>query len=156
MLTKENIADLVRPLANERGLELVEIQLQRGRRVLLIRVFVDRVGGVTMGDCADLNRQIRERLDGGPGIAEDHRVEVSSAGMQRPIWTREHFERFCGEKAVIELREPREGHVRFTGRIAAVAGESVVLQLEDGDRIELQVADLVAAHVDLDPWKQRS
>ncbi|MBD3236502.1 MAG: ribosome maturation factor RimP [Candidatus Eisenbacteria bacterium] len=153
MLTRETIADLVRPLAEDRGLELVDIALVRGRRSLVIRIFLDRIGGVTVDDCADLNRQLRDVLDQDPGLTANYRLEVSSAGMRRPIWTGAHFRRFRGEKAVIELREPREGRIRYRGRIAAAAGDRVALELDEGGRIELGLDELVSGHVDLDPWK---
>jgi len=155
MLSKEDMVALVEPMLAGSGTELVLVQVVPGQHQTRIRVFIDRIGGVSIEDCAQLSRQIARRLDASPDGAGEYRLEVSSAGMNRPIWTLEHFRRFCGEKVHGEWREPREGCARFSGTIAAVNGEQVEVRTAEGELLTLRVGELAAARVELDPWKGR-
>ena len=155
MVTKDEVTALIRSLLEGSGTELVQVQLSRGRKHVQIRVFIDRPDGVTVADCAELSHAISRKLEAGPEIGTEYRMEVSSAGMDRPIWSMEHFRRFQGERVRFELMEPREGRVRFTGHIESVSGERVRFRTQQGEVIEVTEGDLAAANLELDPWKRR-
>lgn len=154
MLTKENIVEFLRPILAASGSELVDLSVTRGHHLVQIRIFVDREGGVSVEDCAELSRQIARRLDAGPAAGVEYRLEVSSPGMNRPVWSLAHFRRFRGERLHFELREPRDGRVRFGGRIEAVTDDHVQLRTDEGELFEVREEDLVSARLDLDPWKR--
>lgn len=139
-------------------MELVEVQVAPGRKRTL-RVFVDREGGVNVSDCAQLSRRISRRLDGLESSPGDYVLEVSSAGMNRPIWTEAHFRRFTGERVQVEIKEPAQGRVHFQAVIERVEGEKVCLRLQEKDAdpetLELSIDNIVTARLDLDPWKGR-
>jgi ribosome maturation factor RimP len=156
MITKDEATALIRSLLEGSGIELVQVQLSRGRKHVQIRVFIDRADGVTVADCAKLSHAISRKLEAGPEIGTEYRMEVSSAGMDRPIWSMEHFRRFQGERVQFELVEPREGRVRFAGHIESVSGERVRFRTQQGELIEVTEGDLAAANLELDPWKKRS
>lgn len=154
MMTREAMAALVGPLLDERGLELVEMQLIPGRRPIL-RVFIDSAQGVDLADCAEVSRGIARKLDALEPQASEYALEVSSPGMDRPIWSLEHFRRFRGENLRFELKEPRGGRFRFEGRIDSVDGEVVRLRVQDGEALELTVDAIQSACLEMDPWKGR-
>jgi ribosome maturation factor RimP len=154
MIGLEELETLVAPLVEQEGLELVRIQLVRGHHQAQLRIFVDQERGVTVGDCARLSREIARRLDARPDLASAYGLEVSSAGMNRPIWTLEHFRRFQGEKLCFDLAEPRDGRVRFQGVIEAVAGDRIRLRVEGGPDLEVTADEIAAAHLELDPWRR--
>jgi ribosome maturation factor RimP len=155
MIGLEELETLVAPLVEQEGLELVRVQVVRGHHQAQLRIFVDQERGVSVGDCARLSRAIVHRLDERPDLATAYRLEVSSAGMNRPIWKLEHYRRFLGEKLCFDLIEPRDGRVRFHGRIEAVEGDRIRLGVEDGPELEVTAEELAAAHLELDPWRRR-
>jgi ribosome maturation factor RimP len=85
----------------------------------------------------------------------NYQIEVSSAGMKRKIWSAEHFRRFEGEKAKIDLKAPADPKV-WIGTIGATVGdESFVLVLDNGDKREICISDIDIARLRMDPWKPR-
>ena len=152
MMTRDAIAQLIRELVEERGLELVEFQNVAGRRRAL-RIFIDGPQGVTVRDCAETSRQIARRLDAEDNMAGDYMLEVSSPGMNRPIHTPEHYRRFQGERLRVELKKPRDGRVSFEGRIESAEWDVVKIEMQDGKLLELTVDQIQAARLDRDPWK---
>ncbi|MCK4306141.1 MAG: ribosome maturation factor RimP [Candidatus Eisenbacteria sp.] len=153
MMTREELAALVGPMLEERGMELVEVQSIPGRKRKL-RVFVDSAGGVNVGNCAEISREIARKLDALPAFG-NFVLEVSSPGMNRPIWSLEHFRRFLGERLYFETKEPRNGQIRFNGWIESVEGDVIRLRVENGGVLELSVDAIRGAHLDIDPWKGR-
>jgi ribosome maturation factor RimP len=129
------------------GFELVDTQV--ANRGGLVRVFIDRPGGVTVDDCADVSRHLT-RLFAVEGIEYD-RLEVSSPGLDRPLRKRADFERFAGQKVDIRMRvADASGRRRFVGLLRSVDdstatvevdGRSIALELDGMDRARL-VPDL--------------
>ncbi len=158
MMTREELVALIRLEVEPGGTELVDVQIVPGKRRTL-RVFVDREGGVSIGDCAELSRGIGRRLDRLEEDPGNYILEVSSAGMNRPIWSLDHFRRFKGEPVTITLAEPSGEASHLTGVIEGVAGERVQVRVpseHSGDEVlDLALSEIASARLDLDPWKGR-
>ena len=153
-MLREKVADLVEALLRNRDLELVEIQLVPGRRQI-VRLFVDRQGGVSVADCAELSRQISRKLETEPVVPGNYVLEVSSPGMNRTIWSLEHFRRFRGEPVRIQLREPQGGRRHFGGKIDSVEEDIVHIRLAEDEFLDVAVDQIETARLDMDPWKAR-
>ena len=97
MLIKETLIDLVVPILQRRGVELVELALSGGGRRQLVRVFVDRTDGITVDECAAISREIADVFDTRDPIAGTYVLEVSSPGLTRPLKTDRDFERVVGK-----------------------------------------------------------
>ena len=97
MLIKETLIDLVVPILQRRGVELVELALSGGGRRQLVRVFVDRTDGITVDECAVISREIADVFDTRDPIAGTYVLEVSSPGLTRPLKTDRDFERVVGK-----------------------------------------------------------
>lgn len=97
MLIKETLIDLVVPLLQRRGVELVELALSGGGGRQLVRVFVDRTDGITVDECAAISREIADVFDTRDPIAGTYVLEVSSPGLTRPLKTDRDFERVVGK-----------------------------------------------------------
>ncbi|MFN0315217.1 MAG: ribosome maturation factor RimP [Burkholderiales bacterium] len=124
------------------GFELVDVELPgRGR---LIRLFIDRSGGITVDDCAFVSHHL-SRVLAVENIDYD-RLEVSSPGLDRPLKSLRDFERFAGQQAELKLRLPLNGRKRFVGTLKGVADQAVLLEVE-GALLPLQVADLDKARL---------
>lgn len=137
------LAEVLESTVHGMGYELVDMQVsQRGR---LVRIFVDKSGGVTVDDCAGVSRQL-SRVLAVEGI-DYERLEVSSPGLDRPLRGEGDFARFAGQRADVRMRLPDEtGRRRFVGRVRGVAqgvvtleidGQAVVLQLDAMERARL-------------------
>jgi ribosome maturation factor RimP len=98
----------------------------------VLRVFIDRTGGVTVDDCARISRQLSDWLDVGVEDVGPYSLEVSSPGPERPLGKISDFERFLGRKARISITPPRQGRKNFTGFLIGVTGGVVSLETADG------------------------
>lgn len=123
--------DIVTSAVSALGYELVGCELQAGRSSSILRVYVDSADGVGSDDCAKISRQISAVLDVEDPIAGRYHLEVSSPGLERPLYTEGHYQRFVGRKLTFRLRVPREGQRRFEGVIVAAEGGQVTLQVND-------------------------
>ena len=138
------IGKAIAPAIEALGLELWGIvQIRQGRSVTL-RVYIDCMSGVTVGDCARVSRQVSAILDVEEPIQGEYTLEVSSPGIDRPLFTLQQFERYLAHEVNVRLRVPVEGRRRIRGVIDKVLADKVVLQV-DGEAYEMLHADIERA-----------
>ncbi len=125
------------------GLGYEFVDFERAGRGLL-RVFIDKAGGIGVEDCVAVSNQLT-RLFAVEGIDYD-RLEVSSPGLDRPLKREADFERFAGRDVKLRLRVPRAGQRNFVGRIVSIADGKLVLDV-DGTAIEVEVAGIDRANL---------
>ncbi|MBU2489368.1 MAG: ribosome maturation factor RimP [Proteobacteria bacterium] len=132
----ETLTSLLEPVLTIEGLELVlaEFKNEPGGRVL--RLYVDRPGGVTVADCTAVTRYAGDLLYVHLTDAGKFRLEVTSPGADRPLTKIEHFSRFTGCRAVVRINEPLSGRKKFTGVIQG-AGEDAVTLMVDGQQVDI-------------------
>ena len=125
------------------GYELVDVQASNGGR--LLRLFIDKPGGVTLDDCAAISRHL-SRVLAVEGI-DYERLEVSSPGLDRPLRKEADFARFSGHKAEIRMRTPdASGRRKFVGVLRGAAAGSVSMELE-GHMVALAIDDVDKARL---------
>jgi ribosome maturation factor RimP len=142
---KERLFALLEPALAAMGFELADIDAHVGRRGLL-RLYIDRQGGVTVDDCQRVSQQVGALLDVEDPLPGSYVLEVSSPGFDRRLRTLAHFERFSGEQARVELRDARDGRRNFTGRLAGVEGSEVLLEV-DGELTRLPFGEIAMARL---------
>jgi ribosome maturation factor RimP len=143
---KERLIAILEPALAAMGFELADIDAHLGRRGLL-RLYIDRAGGVTVDDCQRVSEQIGALLDVEDPLPGSYVLEVSSPGFDRRLRTLAHFERFNGEQARVELRDARDdGRRKFTGRLVGVEGSVVLLEV-DGEVARLPFSDIAVARL---------
>ena len=129
----------VEPAVTGMGYELVDVQSSNGGRML--RVFIDKPGGITVEDCAAVSRQLSHLL---PVEGVDfERLEVSSPGLDRPLRKAGDFSRFAGQKAEVRMRTPdATGRRKFVGVLRGAADGQVMVEVApaDGGKEKQQVA----------------
>ena len=112
----------------------------------VIRVYIDKEGGVSLDDCGKVSAQMSAVLDVEDPIAGKYNLEVSSPGSDRPLYTLEHFTRFVGHNVAIHLRDLKDGRKNFKGKLISVTDNIISIDI-DGEVFELnfdmiELADL--------------
>ena len=134
-------ADWLERTLGSLGYELVDLELSRGG---LVRVFIDKPGGITVEDCAKVSHHLT-RVFAVEGF-DYERLEVSSPGLDRPLKRIEDFARFAGRDATVKLLLPRDGRRRIEGRIEGVEGGLVHIEVE-GKRWSVAMTDIDRARL---------
>lgn len=126
------------------GIELVDVQ-SSGRGARLLRIFIDREGGVDVEACSAVSAAIKRELDGWGPFAGQYTLEVSSPGLERALTRPEHFQRFLDRKAKVRLARSLDGKRRLIGRIVDADDERAILEEEDGTKTEFWYGDVSRA-----------
>jgi ribosome maturation factor RimP len=133
-----SLEKVVEPAVSGLGYELVDVQASNGGR--LLRLFIDKPGGINVDDCAAVSRHLT-RVLAVEGI-EYERLEVSSPGLDRPLRKGADFVRFAGQKAEVRMRTPdATGRRKFVGVLRGETDGRVEIEL-DGQTVALDLADL--------------
>ncbi len=132
MATKqETLQGLIAPVVESLECEYWGMEyLSQGRHTTL-RIFIEREAGVMLEDCEKVSRQISAVLDVEDPISGEYTLEVSSPGVDRPLFTLDHYKRFTGQKAELRLRIPFDGRRKFSGIISGVEADEVILQVDN-------------------------
>lgn len=145
-----DIAALLSPAVESLGLELLGVEYLPSPGGAVVRLYIDRPGGdgagVGIDDCEAASREVSAVLDVEDPISGNYTLEVSSPGVDRPLFTLAHFERFLGEQAKVGLKLPQDGRRRLQGRIAAV-GEGTVTFEVDGQPLTVVVDNIDKARL---------
>ncbi len=132
----KKIEDVVQPLCQAENFELVHLEYVNSHRENIVRVFLDRPGGITLDDCVYVSRQLGDLIDVYIENMDSYRLEVSSPGPNRPLKKKEDFYRFKGERVKIEINELIENRKKFTGILETINDDSVVIAV-DGKKVEI-------------------
>jgi ribosome maturation factor RimP len=142
----EVIRNMVEPVLEALGLQLWGVEyLGQGRHTLL-RIYIEKEGGVNVEDCAEASRQISGLLDVEDPISVEYTLEVSSPGVDRMLFTLDQYRRYAGWQARIRLHESFEGRRNFHGRLGVMNGEDVVLLVGE-DKYEFPIELIEKANV---------
>ncbi len=132
---ERRICDLLEPSVTGLGYELVGVELEGSGEGSILRVFIDRDAGISVGDCEKASRQIGAVLDVEDPIPESYVLEVSSPGLDRPLLTADHFVRFAGHPVRLRTTEPMDGRRGWKGRLVGCREGNVVVREGDEERI---------------------
>ena len=150
MKAPERVTKLLQPVVEGLGYELVGVEYQPGRRQGTLRLYIDHPEGIDVDDCARVSHQVSGVLDVEAPIAGEYLLEVSSPGLDRPIFKTEDYARFAGEMIRIRLRGLFEGRRRLHGRLLGLRDGQVRID-EQGEEIAVPVAEIDRAHLELEP-----
>jgi ribosome maturation factor RimP len=142
----ERLNQLIEQVVEPMGYELVGVEYRRGGDSGLLRVYIDQDSGILVDDCAAVSRQLSAMLDVEDPLTEAYQLEVSSPGMDRPLFVKEHFERFAGSKVRIKLRMKLNGRRKFEGVLKGVQEEDVMLEM-DGEMEQLPLDQIDTARL---------
>ncbi|MBR9979852.1 MAG: ribosome maturation factor RimP [Desulfatitalea sp.] len=142
----ERVWQLAEPLCRDEGMELVHVAFHREPAGRILRLYLDKPGGVTLDDCATISRQLGDLLDVALETQGAYRLEVSSPGERRPLGRVSDFERFRGHRAQVRISRPINGRKNFTGTLEGARGSSIQMVV-DNQVVDIVFADIVKAHL---------
>ncbi|MFV0293283.1 MAG: ribosome maturation factor RimP [Paracoccus sp. (in: a-proteobacteria)] len=130
------LAEIITPVIQDMGFELVRVRLQGGKTATL-QIMADRPeGGINVDDCAEISTVVSATLDVEDPIEDKYMLEVSSPGIDRPLTRIKDFATFEGYDAKLETSQQIDGRKRFTGVLAGVEGEDILINIEVGGEIQ--------------------
>ena len=132
---EQKLQDLLQGSVEDLGCELWGIECQRIGRYLTVRLFIDKEGGVTVEDCADVSRQVSAVLDVEDPIADKYNLEVSSPGLDRPLFTLAQYTRYVGQEIVVHLRIPVADRRKWQGELAKIENDMITLIVDKQEQI---------------------
>jgi ribosome maturation factor RimP len=146
MTQERDLSGIINPELEMMGFECVKLEVVGSPRSPIVRLYIDKPGGVTVGECARVSRAIGlvlEREDPFPGR---YLLEVSSPGNNRPLTTEEHYQRFAGSEARVAVERGDEGRITYTGRIRSCINGDLTLETDGGD-VVVALREIVRAHL---------
>ena len=145
-LSSVKLTNLLQPLVEDLGYEFVGLEHSSNPKNPVLVVYIDQPGGIAVEDCERVSREVAALLDVEDPIPGHYTLEVSSPGLDRPLFTLEQFERFRGEVAQVSLFAPLEGRRRFKGPILGTKDGKVQLD-QDGAAVELELGNIAKARL---------
>jgi ribosome maturation factor RimP len=150
---KDRLQNLLEPLAEGQGLELVDLELHRARRGrTTLRIFLDRPGGVTLDEITRFSRVAGELLDVHDLIPESYNLEVSSPGLTRELKKPRDYERYAGRLVRLTTRSPINGRQVHVGILRGLEADTVTLE-EEGRTWSIPLGEIARARLDIDMKK---
>jgi len=155
-LKTQQLEELLEPVVSSMDYELVGLEFISQGRHSILRVYIDTEQGVSVDDCAKVSRQLGAVLDVEDPIASEYSLEISSPGLNRPLFKIAHYAQFIGEQLKFKTNRPQldNGQRKFKGTICAVEDKRIVFEIEDKKEdmmLTIAFADIESAHL---VWKE--
>ena len=142
----DRVWSIAEPLCLDEGLELVFIEFRREPQGRVLRLYIDKQGGVTLDDCALVSQQLGDILDVTLEDVGPYSLEVSSPGVNRPIGRPEHYNRFKGQRIRIKTHQPLDGRKNFRGVLRGINDGIVAVQC-DNEEIHIPLEEISIARL---------
>jgi ribosome maturation factor RimP len=146
----ERVREIAEQAAIDHGIELVHAEVAGPEGSPVVRLFIDKPGGVTHDDCSKISHQVSTVLDVEDFIHSAYVLEVSSPGIERGLYKRADYERFVGSIAKIKARSPIKGQRNFRGRILGISNDNVIVEDRTSGPVELPLDGIVKANLEAD------
>ena len=131
MSKNSQLTELIAPVVESMGFTFWGLEfMPQGKRSML-RIFIDHADGINVDHCAQVSRQVSAVMDVEDPIAQEYTLEVSSPGMDRPLFTLEQFQQYANHIVELRLRMPFDGRRKFKGQLIGIEQEDVVLVVDD-------------------------
>lgn len=142
------LRELIEPAVHALGLDLWGLEYLSHGKDVIVRIYIDNEKGIDVDDCASVSRQVGSIFDVEDPIRGEYTLEVSSPGMDRPLFKLDQYRGFVGEQVKVRLRTAFEGRRNFTGQLVGIEGEDVVVVVEDHEFLlpfeQIDKANIVA------------
>ena len=133
---EHKLTEMLRPAVEEVGVELLGIEFVSAGKHSILRLFIDHENGIDVDNCAEVSRQVGALLDVEDPISTEYNLEVSSPGLDRPLFSLAHYQAVIGETVNIRLSLPLNGRRKFKGILNAVENDVLIVTV-DNEEYEL-------------------
>ena len=145
-MSVQKLNELLQPLVEDLGFEFVGLEYNSNTKHSLLRVYINHENGVGIEDCETVSRETAALLDVKDLIRSHYNLEVSSPGLDRPLFTAAHYKEFTGYPVQITLFAPQDGRRRFSGPILSADESSVNIE-QDGSGVTLDFGNIAKARL---------
>src|SRR5690625_1490401 len=146
---ERSLMELLEPAVAGMGCELVGIVYRGNPKSALLRLYIDKPGGVGLDDCTRVSNHVSGVLDVEDPISTKYTLEVSSPGLDRPVFKPSDYDRFIGEQVRLRLQPPLDGRRRLAGELRGLRGDEVVIE-ENGIEINVPLSQIDRANLELE------
>ena len=143
-MSVQKLNELLQPLVEDLGYEFVGLEYNPNPKHSVLRIFINREDGVGIEDCEMVSREVAALLDVKDPIRSQYNLEVSSPGLDRPLFTPAHYAEFTGCEAQVTLFAPQDGRRKFKGRILGADEDGVRIE-QDGLEVTLDFGNIAKA-----------
>ena len=143
---EDKLTEMLEPGVEALGYELVGVEFVRAGKHSILRVFIDHENGVTVDDCAEVSYQASAILDVEDPITTEYNLEVSSPGMDRPLFKARHYEQAVGEVIQARWTVPMDNRRNFKGKLLSCENGMINIEV-DGQQFQLAVANIEKANI---------
>jgi len=143
-LSTEKLENLLEPSVLDLGYDLVEVELVKEHQKWILRVYIDKEGGVSLDDCEKVSRHLDHILDEHDPIPQSYVLEVSSPGAERPLSKKKDFVNFVGRKVLVRTYVKINGQKNFKGRLLGLEADQVVLEPVDSEKVMMIPLDKIS------------
>ena len=143
---RDTLYEVITPVIEGLGYELVGVEyLPQGKHSLL-RIYIDHESGITLDDCEKVSRQVSAVMDVEDPLTTQYNLEISSPGMERPLFFEEHYNRFAGHRVFVRMSFPVDGRRKFEGILKGVEAAEVLVEINE-ELFRLPLAQVEKAHL---------
>lgn len=143
---EQKLTDMLRPTVEETGKELLGVEFISAGNNSVLRLFIDHENGINVDDCAEVSRQVSAILDVEDPISSEYNLEVSSPGVDKPLFEMAHFKTVIGEIVNVKLSMPLNGRRKFKGTLVAIENDTLIVDV-DGSDYELAFSNIDKANL---------
>ncbi len=148
------VSGVAKKVADANAVELVNVETAGTKKDLVVRIFIDKEGGVTLEDCTIVSRGIEEFLDSEDVIPTRYVLEVSSPGIERELYSLADFVKFTGQLVKVKLKTEIDGQKTFIGEIAGVEGEKITIGDRTKGNVSFDYPEVTKANLKIDLSKE--
>jgi len=153
-LITEHVNKIATKVATAVGIELVHVEIAGTKRDVVVRIYIDKKGGVTIEDCSIVSRSVEEVLDSEDFIPSKYVLEVSSPGIERQLYSLNDFVKFAGHLAKVKTNTEIDGQKTFVGPITQVEGETITVDDRTKGIVSFAFSDVAKANLKIDLAKE--
>lgn len=144
---EQRLTEMLEPTVESLSFELLGVEFVRAGKHSTLRLFIDHADGINVDHCAEVSRQVSAILDVEDPISTEYNLEVSSPGLDRPLFKLSHFENVIGQDVTVKLNIPYEGRRNFKGPLVAVEDDGYVVVQVDAEQFALPIEMVAKANV---------
>ena len=141
---------IAEPIVSDEGMELVDVEYRRESKGWVLRLYLDKDGGVTLDDCTRISQEVGRSLDVEDFIQIPYTLEVSSPGLTRPLKTEKDFMKYRNSLIKVKTLDPIQNRRQFKGRLLGVSANQIEMEAEGGI-FQIPLSNVVKANLEVEP-----